>query len=94
MSVLTRFFPDHVKKGLGRFAGSSGSATCSDVCLPSYWMHRWERLLLGPLAYGARLHNPHKGVLVCGWIHCLETIHCSNSLFRKRDNKDECLMQP
>ena len=48
-----------------------------------YWMHRWAWFLQGPLAYGTRYHNTHKGAFVCGWMSIL--------LFKKGDKKRNIL---
>lgn len=82
-SALSKLFPDRGKRGLERFPGSAGS---QPVLSAYHWMYKWERLLWGPLAYGARSHNMHRGAFVHG---CM-----SNSLLKRGAKKKECILLP
>lgn len=56
--------------GLGSLAGFPGSMSLTEVSA-YYQMHRWEKLLLGSLVYGAGFLNIHRCASLHEWISSL-----------------------
>ena len=63
--ALSRFSPTKPERDWAHLSDLAGFITCREICLP---IHKWKRLLLGPLAYGAGSHDSHRGTFVHGWM--------------------------
>lgn len=79
------FSPGHGEMGVGRIAGSIGSAACTDVCLPITGCTGGRDSSQVPWQMALVPITP-KGTFVLGWV--------SNSLFKKGDEKEELPIPP
>lgn len=65
---FSRFSLTWAGRHRGRRSGSHWFRSLCRSLSACYWMHRWARLLPGPLAYGTRSHNSHGGTFLHGWV--------------------------
>ena len=67
-AVFSRGFWTVAERGWSWFTGHCQVHSQDRGLYAYYLMHRWVRLLQGPLVYVAGSHSSHKDTFVCGWV--------------------------